>query len=119
LHAAFYALGNVLHEVFSRCEITMPKPPRCDQLAIRVNTNPEPNVASIWIVACNLFRPILLFTKYPRSQLIKLQPLAAQVLKHLILIHGTYFPNPDQEAHGGFLRYSGHTDRGANRTALH
>src|SRR5437764_8480589 len=60
--------------------------PAGNQLCIRINGSPQPNVASSRIFLCDLFCPVFLFAVNPRPHFIKLEPLAFQVTKHAILI---------------------------------
>jgi hypothetical protein len=110
--------SQVLDERTRRGGIPHPDHPRRNQLRVRVDSNPRPNVSAYPVPLNLLHRDVLLFAADKRPDFVSLNPLAGEITHSAVHEADAALAEFHQELRNGVLRNAGHADGRADRVPL-
>jgi len=118
LHAIGETARKVFHEGSRRVRVALANHERWNQLRVRVNGDPSPNIARVLAIR-EMFRlDVLLFGVHETPDFIDLKTLAGQVHQRLFHVVRAGRSEFYQQFRNCVLGNSGHAYRRTNRTAL-
>jgi hypothetical protein len=117
LHAIRQAAFQVGYKLCGAAGIAGTNKPARDQLGLGVDGNPHPGIANYALFG-HFFRDVLLFASDETPDLVALQPLAAQVAEHAVLVSVACFADTHKQARHGSLLAAQHAAGGADRIAF-